>query len=138
MRLFDFFMVVSMIYCAGAHFGSYASKFKGLIYPRISESDGYHTTNNRFNALETTANNGGKCGMPCQRKPHWMSLKSVMERAHIPTDLAKMLKTKQGNMIDVGRCAGFCKAPGFPIIRGLMVSYLRSGDQTLVYWTPRP
>ena len=123
MRFSSLFKIVSMIYCAQAHFGSYASKFKGLMYPRISESDGYNTLSNSFNPLEIKPANGGKCGMPCQRKSNWISLKSVLERAHIPTDLATMLKTKQGNVIDVGRCSGFCKAPVFPLIRGSTVSY---------------
>ena len=135
MRFSGLFKIVSMIYCAQAHFGSYASKFKGLMYPRVSEPDGYNTLSNRFNPLELKATQGGKCGMPCQRKSHWISLKSVLERAHIPIDLAKMLKTKQGNMVDVGRCSGFCKAPVFPFIRGFTVSYLWSGPCPFDYRT---
>ena len=65
---------------------------------------------------------GGKCQMPCQRESFWMPFAAVMELGNIPNMLQDTIRSKAGNMIDIGKCIGFCRPSQFKLYLNLPVS----------------
>ena len=65
---------------------------------------------------------GGKCQMPCQREPFWIPFAAVMELWNIPNILRDTVRSKAGNMIDIGKCIGFCRPSQFSLYQNLPVS----------------
>ena len=65
---------------------------------------------------------GGKCQMPCQREPFWIPFAAVMELGNIPNILRDTIRSKAGNMIDIGKCIGFCRPSQFSLYQNVPVS----------------
>ena len=65
---------------------------------------------------------GGKCQMPCQRESFWIPFAAVMELGNIPNILRDTIRSKAGNMIDIGKCIGFCRPSQFSLYQNVPVS----------------
>ena len=65
---------------------------------------------------------GGKCQMPCQRESFWIPFAAVMELGNIPNMLRGTIRSKTGNMIDIGKCIGFCRPSQFSLYQNVPVS----------------
>jgi len=65
---------------------------------------------------------GGKCQMPCQRESFWIPFAAVMELGNIPNMLRGTIRSKAGNMIDIGQCIGFCRPSQFSLYQNVPVS----------------
>ena len=51
-----------------------------------------------------------QCGVPCQLEPYWIPFAKVFELSETPISLPFLIRSKSGDMINVGKCAGHCKS----------------------------
>ena len=51
-----------------------------------------------------------ECNVPCQLKSFWISFDKILEMSEIPFFWHSFLKSKSGDMIDVGKCSGSCRS----------------------------
>ena len=49
-----------------------------------------------------------ECNVPCQLQSFWISFDKILAMSEIPSFLHTFLKSKSGDMIDVGKCSGRC------------------------------
>ena len=52
----------------------------------------------------------GQCKVPCQLEPFWIPFAKVLELSDIPRSMHFLIRSKFGDMIDVGKCAGNCNS----------------------------
>ena len=52
----------------------------------------------------------GQCRVPCQLEPYWIPFAKVLELSEIPISLPFLIRSKSGDMINVGKCAGHCNS----------------------------
>ena len=64
----------------------------------------------------------GHCQMPCQREPFWIPFMAVLELGNIPNMLRGTIRSKAGNMIDIGKCIGYCRSSLFSLYQDEQVS----------------
>ena len=51
-----------------------------------------------------------QCRVPCQLEPYWIPFAKVLELSEIPISLPFLIRSKSGNMINIGKCAGHCNS----------------------------
>ena len=56
-----------------------------------------------------------QCRVPCQLEPYWIPFAKVLELSEIPIFLPSLIRSKSGDMINVGKCAGHCNASFKPL-----------------------
>ena len=59
-------------------------------------------------AVPQKALNSPTCHGPCQRESFWISFDKVLEISEIPVYFHSFLRSKSGEMIDIGKCYGYC------------------------------
>ena len=75
--------------------------FRSLIKPLIQKNS--MTDNRRLDPV-------GQCKVPCQLEPFWIPFAKVLELSDIPRSMHFLIRSKFGDMIDVGKCAGNCNS----------------------------
>ena len=56
-----------------------------------------------------------KCRVPCQLEPYCIPFAKVLELSDIPISMPYLIRSKSGDMIDVGKCAGKCNSSIQPV-----------------------
>ena len=49
-----------------------------------------------------------ECRVPCQLEHYWIPFSKVLELSEIPSSLHFFIRSKSGDMVNVGKCAGNC------------------------------
>ena len=62
----------------------------------------------------------GQCKVPCQLEPFWIPFARVLELSDIPRSMHFLIRSKSGDMIDVGKCAGNCNPFFKPLYENLV------------------
>ena len=62
----------------------------------------------------------GQCKVPCQLEPFWIPFAKVLELSDIPRSMHFLIRSKFGDMIDVGKCAGHCNSSFKPLYENLV------------------
>ena len=57
----------------------------------------------------------GQCRVPCQLEPYCIPFAKVLELSDIPIFMPYLIRSKSGDMIDVGKCAGNCNSSIQPV-----------------------
>ena len=73
---------------------------------------------------------GGQCKVPCQLEPFWVPFAKVLELSDIPRSMHFLIRSKFGDMIDVGKCAGNCNSSFKPL-------YENSVRSKISQWLPQ-
>ena len=68
------------------------------------------SNNHELAAVHKEASSAPKCSVPCQLESFWISFDKVLEMAEIPSFLHPFLRSKSGDMIDIGKCYGSCNS----------------------------
>ena len=124
------FIAVALIESSGAIFRSRLNKFVEKRYhnDKLSMNVAQKTTHMVHDMDHSydgrRHERTGKCQMPCQRESFWIPFASVMELGNIPNALRGTIRSNTGNMIDIGKCVGFCRQGQFPLYRREPVSEL--------------
>ena len=120
------FIAVALIESSGAIFRSRLNKFVEKRYhnDKLSLNVAQKTTHMDHSNAGWSHERTGKCQMPCQRESFWIPFASVMELGNIPNVLRGTIRSNTGNMIDIGKCVGFCRQGQFPLYRREPVSEL--------------
>ena len=66
------------------------------------------SNNHELPAVNKETSSAPKCSLPCQLESFWISFDKVLEMSEIPSFLHPFLRSKSGDMIDVGKCYGSC------------------------------
>lgn len=53
-------------------------------------------------------NSVDECSVPCQLEHYWIPFSKVLELSEIPSSLHFLIRSKSGDMVNVGKCAGHC------------------------------
>ena len=118
---------LALINISEAIFRSRLNKFTAKTYQddKLSLNMGHKTTHMGHSIRGSHGKRnqmGGKCQMPCQREPFWIPFAAVMELGNIPNILRDTIRSKAGNMIDIGKCIGFCRPSQFSLYQNVPVS----------------
>ena len=126
MKLF-ILISLTLIKSSDAIFRSRLNKFTAKTYQndKLSLNMAHKTTHMGHSIRSTHGKRNhmtGKCQMPCQREPFWIPFTAVMELGNIPKMLRGTIRSKVGNMIDTGKCIGFCRPSQFSLYQNVPVS----------------
>ena len=118
--------IAALIETSGAIFRSRLNKFVEKRYhnDKLSLNVAQKTTHMDHSNDGWQRERTGKCQMPCQRESFWIPFASVMELGNIPNVLRGTIRSNAGNMIDIGKCVGFCRQGQFPLYQREPVSEL--------------
>ena len=120
------FILIALVLANGSEaiFRSRLNKFATKSYQddKLSLNMGPTTTHMVHSNHGKRHQMNGKCQVPCQRESFWIPFTAVMELGNIPTVLRGTIQSKAGNMIDIGKCIGFCRPSEFSLYQSVPVS----------------